>query len=291
MAQQLMSPAIGAGEAFSLGSLGLVVFAAAIAGAIGGGAITLVEGGASLAVGEPVGAFVSVLVGAEVGRCLAGKTSVNILVLPASVIVVGGVVGYYLSPFISAAMNAIGGIINFATQQEPFIMGIIVSVVMGLVLTFPTSSVAIGISLGLDGLAAGVAVVGGASHMIGFAVATFVDNGFGGLISQGVGTSMLQIGNIVNKPRILWPAVITSVILGPVSTVIFKMEANAAGSGIGTSGFVGQFSTYEVMGSSGLLGIFLLHFILPAMISFLIAWFMRKKGWIAVDDMKLEAEN
>lgn len=233
----------------------------------------------------------SVLVGAEVGRCLAGKTSVNILVLPASVIVVGGVVGYYLSPFISAAMNAIGGIINFATQQEPFIMGIIVSVVMGLVLTFPTSSVAIGISLGPDGLAVGVAVVGGASHMIGFAVATFVDNGFGGLISQGVGTSMLQIGNIVNKPRILWPAVITSVILGPVSTVIFKMEANAAGSSIGTSGFVGQFSTYEVMGSSGLLGIFLLHFILPAMISFLIAWFMRKKGWIAVDDMKLEAEN
>lgn len=287
MAQKLMSPAIGAGVAYSLGAPGLVIFSSMIAGAIGGGAVNIVEGQAFLSIGEPVGAFFSALAGAEVGRRLAGKTKVDIIILPASVIIIGGVVGYYLSPSIAKFMNAIGDIINFATKQQPFVMGIIISSVMGIVLTLPTSSAAIGISLGLNGLAAGAAVVGGASHMIGFAVASYKDNGFGGFISQGLGTSMLQIANIVKKPVIMMPAIITSIILGPLSTTVFKMEANAAGSGMGTSGLVGQFSTYEVMGESGLLGIALLHFIFPALISYFVANYMRKKGIIKPGDMKL----
>lgn len=287
MAQKLMSPAIGAGVAFSLGAPGLVIFASMIAGAIGGGAVNIVEGQALLSIGEPVGAFISSLIGAEIGRRIAGKTKVDIILLPATVIIIGGLVGNYLSPTIAGAMNAIGEVINFATKQQPIIMGIIISSVMGIILTLPTSSAAIGISLGLNGLAAGAAVVGGASHMIGFAIASYKDNGFGGFISQGIGTSMLQIANIVKKPIIMLPAIITSIILGPVSTVIFKMEANAAGSGMGTSGLVGQFSTYAEMGEKGLLGIILLHFILPGLISYIVTKFMRKKGLIKPGDMKL----
>ena len=287
MAQRLMAPAIGAGVAHAIGAPGLVIFSSMIAGAIGGGAVNTIDGQAIISIGEPVGAFVSALVGAEVGKRIAGKTKVDIILVPATVIIVGGIVGYYLSPAIAKFMNAIGEIINFATKQQPFVMGIIISSVMGIVLTLPTSSAAIGISLGLNGLAAGAAVVGGASHMIGFAVASFKDNGFGGLISQGLGTSMLQISNIVKKPIIMLPAVITSLILGPVSTVLFKMEATPAGSGMGTSGLVGQLSTYEVMGNSGLLGILLLHFILPGVISYIVTSIIRKKGLIKPGDMSL----
>ncbi len=290
MAQKLMAPAIGAGVAFALDAPGLVVFSSMIAGAIGGGAVSNVDGHTIISIGEPVGAFVSALVGAEIGRRLAGKTKVDIILLPATVIITGGLAGYYLSPYIADMMNAIGELINFATKQQPFVMGIIVSALMGIILTLPISSAAIGISLGLNGLAAGAAVVGGASHMIGFAVASYKDNGFGGLISQGIGTSMLQISNIIKKPIIMLPAVVSSVILGPISTMVFKMEAEKAGSGMGTSGLVGQFSTYSVMGEKAVLPIIIMHFILPALISYLTASLMRKKGWLKAGDMKLSTD-
>lgn len=288
MAQKLMAPAIGAGVAYAIGAPGLVIFSAMIAGAIGGGAVNTVNGQTILSIGEPVGAFVSALVGAEIGKRLAGKTKVDIIVLPATVIIIGGLVGHYISPYIANGMNYIGEVINFATRQQPFVMGLIISLIMGITLTLPTSSAAIGISLGLSGLAAGAGVAGGAAHMIGFAVASYKDNGFSGLISQGLGTSMLQIGNIVKKPLIMIPAIITSAIVGPLSTVVFKMEATAAGSGMGTSGLVGQFSTVEAMGKEALVGIILLHFILPALISYFISSYMRKKGLIKAGDMKLE---
>lgn len=290
MAQKLMAPAIGAGVAYAINAPGLVIFSAMIAGAIGGGAVNTVDGKTLLSIGEPVGAFVSALVGAEIGKRLAGKTKVDIILLPAVVIITGGLVGYYLSPSIAKFMNAVGEIINFATKQQPFLMGLIISVAMGIILTLPISSAAIGISLGLNGLAAGAAVVGCASHMIGFAVSSYKDNGFGGLIAQGLGTSMLQIGNIVKKPIIALPAIITSAILGPVATLIFKMEATPAGSGMGTSGLVGQFSTYEAMGDKGLIGMILLHFVFPAILSYLVAAFMRRKGYLKDGDMRLTTE-
>lgn len=288
-AQKMMSPAIGAGVAFSLGSPGLVIFSAMVAGTIGGGALNIIYNQAVISVGEPVGAFIASLIASELGRRINGKTKVDIIIVPASVIIIGGFVGVYISPYISFIMKSIGDFVNFAVNQQPFIMGILVSSSMGLALTMPISSAAIGISLNLSGLAAGAAVVGGASHMIGFAVASYKDNGFGGFVSQAIGTSMIQISNIVKKPIILLPAIISSIILGPVSTVIFKLQATAAGSGMGTSGLVGQISTYDVMGSSYLGIIFLLHFILPGLISYIVYRFMFSKGYIKAGDYKLNS--
>lgn len=286
VAQFMMGPAIGAGVAYSLGAPPLSVFAATVVGAIGAGTVGV---DATIKIGEPVGALVSSLIATEVSKRIYGKTKVDIVLVPALAIVVGGFTGIYLSPVISEFMKLIGNVINLSTQQSPVPMGILVSVMMGIILTLPISSAAIAISLGLTGLAAGASVVGCASHMIGFAVMSYRENGFGGFIAQGLGTSMIQISNIIKNPKIFIPPIITSAILGPISTVVFKMKADKIGAGMGTSGLVGQFSTYETMGSSGLVGIVLLHFVLPAIITLLISECMRKKGWIEFGDMKLKS--
>lgn len=290
IAQFMMGPAIGAGVAYSLNAPPLSIFAATVVGAIGAGTLSPVEGGAfTVVIGEPVGALVSSLLATEASKRIQGKTKVDIVLVPAVAIIVGGFTGVYLSPIISEFMKVIGNVINLSTQQSPIPMGILVAVLMGIMLTLPISSAAISISLGLSGLAAGAAVVGGASHMIGFAVMSYRENGFGGFLAQGLGTSMIQIANIIKNPKIFIPPIITSAILGPISTVLFKMEANKVGGGMGTSGFVGQFSTFDTMGSSSLVGIVLLHFILPGIITFGISEFMRKKGYIKNGDMKLNS--
>ncbi|AFS77105.1 putative phosphotransferase system, EIIC component [Gottschalkia acidurici 9a] len=288
IAQFLMGPAIGAGVAYSLQVSPLGIFAATVTGAIGAGTVTQVEGSFIINVGEPVGALVASLIGAEVSRLIQGRTKVDIVLVPALSIMAGGFTGIYLAPIISNFMRVLGEVINLATQQSPIPMGILVSVLMGIILTLPISSAAIAIALGLSGLAAGASTVGCSSQMIGFAIASFRENGIGGFIAQGFGTSMIQISNIVKNPKIFIPPIITSAILGPISTVVFKMEGTKVGAGMGTSGLVGQFATYDAMGNSGLVGIALLHFILPAIITFLISEFMRKKGWIKYGDMKLD---
>ena len=169
-------------------------------------------------------------------------------------------------------------------------MGILVATVVGMVLTLPISSAAICISLGISGLAAGAATVGCSAQMIGFAVISYKENKVGGLISQGIGTSMLQVPNIIRNPLIWIPPTLTAAILGPLATVVFKMENNAAGAGMGTSGLVGQFNTVAVMGTKSIPIIILLHFILPAIIALLISTIMRKKGWIKEGDMKLVSD-
>lgn len=288
IAQFMMGPAIGAGVAYSLEAPPLSIFAATVVGAIGAGTLSPVEGGAfTVVIGEPVGALVSSLLATEVSKLVQGKTKVDIVLVPATAIIVGGFAGVYLSPVISEMMKIIGEIINISTQQSPIPMGILVAVLMGIVLTLPISSAAISISLGLSGLAAGAAIVGGACHMIGFAVISFRENGFGGFIAQGLGTSMIQIANIIKNPKILIPSIIASAILGPISTTVFKMKADQIGAGMGTSGFVGQFSTYNVMGEGSFLGIITLHFILPALITFFVAKFMTKRNLIKSGDMKL----
>lgn len=286
IAQFMMGPAIGASVAYSLGAPPLAIFAATVTGAIGAGTI---KADGVVAIGEPVGALVASLLATEVSRRVQGKTKVDIVLVPASAIIVGGFTGLYLSPVISEAMKVIGSVINLATQQSPVPMGILVATLMGIILTLPISSAAIAISLGLSGLAAGASVVGCSTHMIGFAVMSYRENGFGGFIAQGLGTSMIQVPNIIRNPKIFLPPIITSAILGPISTVVFKMKADKIGAGMGTSGFVGQFSTYGVMGNSGILGIVLLHFILPAIMTFFISEWMRKKGWIKSGDMKLNS--
>ncbi len=290
VAQYMMAGAIGAGVAHSLNASPLGIFAAVAAGAIGGGAVKVEAGNVAIAIGEPVGAFISALIGVEISKLIQGKTKMDIILVPATTIITGGVAGHYLAPYISKMMSSIGDIINFATTQQPIVMGIIVSVIMGIVLTLPISSAAIGISLGLNGLAAGAAIIGCASHMIGFAVASFRENGIGGFISQGFGTSMIQIPNIVKNPKISLPAIIASAILGPIGTTVFKMEGDSIGAGMGTSGLVGQFSTVNVMGTGSLWKIGLLHFILPAVIAFVVSEYLRKKNIIKYGDMSLSIE-
>jgi len=184
-------------------------------------------------------------------------------------------------------MNAIGSLINHLTTLYPIPMGIMVSVVVGMVLTLPISSAAICISLGISGLAAGAATVGCCAQMIGFACSGYKENKIGGLISQGLGTSMIQMPNIVKNWRIWIPPTLTAGILGPFATTIFQMQNNAPGSGMGTSGLVGQINTLAVMGIESWWKIALLHFLLPAFFSLLISQFMRKKGWIHDGDYLL----
>jgi len=187
-------------------------------------------------------------------------------------------------------MKGLGMLINSLTTLYPLPMGILVASVVGMVLTLPISSAAICISLGISGLAAGAATVGCSAQMIGFAVISYRENKMGGLISQGIGTSMLQVPNIIHNPLIWIPPTLTAALIGPLATVFFKMENNAAGAGMGTSGLVGQFNTIAVMGSKSIIPIILLHFVLPAILSLLIAKFMRNKGWIKEGDMKLFAD-
>lgn len=285
MAQYLMGPAIGAGVAHALGAPPLGVFAAVIAGALGAGTM----GPEGLRIGEPVGALLASWAGAEVSKLLKGKTGLDILLLPASTIIIGGLVGLYMAPVVARMMSIIGGAINLATQQSPLPMGILVSVSMGMVLTLPISSAAIAISLGLSGLAAGAATVGCCTQMIGFAIMSYEVNGVGGLISQGLGTSMIQMPNILRKPLIWVPPTLASAILGPFSTLLFKMENSSIGAGMGTSGLVGQFATWDVMGQSSLLGMALLHFVLPGVLTLGIYRFMKSKRWIQAKDLKLES--
>ena len=292
---------IGVGVALRLKASPLTTVSAATAGMVGAFAskiiagTVLVEGGMMLAgVGEPLGAFLAVITCVYMGRLVSGKTKVDILVTPFVCIVSGSAVGLLLGPGISGFMTWLGSIINWGTEQAPFLMGIVVSVLMGMILTLPISSAALGIILGLNGIAAGAATVGCCANMIGFAVASFRENKVNGLLAQGLGTSMLQIGNIVKKPVIWLPAIITSAILGPASTCVLHMTNNATGSGMGTAGLVGQINAYQTMVGEGvapgivLLQIILMHILLPAILSFLISEVMRKKGWIQNGDMKLD---
>ncbi len=277
----VVGAAIGVSVAWSLSGKPLAVFSSAVTGAIG------------YAAGGPMGSFVAAVVGAELGGLVFGKTPVDIVLVPIVTIVSGGLVGEVVGGPIGGLMTALGDFINRATLLTPVPMGIVVSAVMGLALTAPISSAAIAISLGLDGLAAGAAAVGCSCQMIGFAVCSYRDNGVGGLISQGLGTSMLQFGNICRRPQILIAPTLASAILGPISTAVFGMLNTPTGAGMGTSGLVGQVGAYAAMAGSfgpfATLGLILLmHFLLPAALCLLIDWGLRKIGWVRPGDMKLE---
>lgn len=287
LAQYFMGPAIGVGVAYSLQSPPLVLIASLITGAFGAGTIQFVEGIAQIKIGEPMGAYIASLVAALLVTNLSGKTKLDIILLPACTIIVGCLVGIFISPAISLFMKYLGEIINTATTLHPIMMGMTLAVSMGMILTLPISSAAIGISLGLHGLAAGAALVGCCCQMIGFATISYRENGIGGFISQGIGTSMLQIPNIIKNPWIWLPPTLASAILGPISTSIFHMESNAVGSGMGTSGLVGQVSTLAVMGTTSLLPMLLLHFLLPAILSLIFAKILMKQNKIQLGDMKL----
>jgi len=230
------------------------------------------------------------LLGVEFGKLISGETKLDIILSPLVTIGVGFTVATFIGPAINTGMLALGDAIMWATEQQPFIMGILVATLMGLALTAPISSAAIAFMLGLEGIAAGAATVGCSAQMVGFAVASFRENGFSGLVSQGIGTSMLQIGNIVKNPRILIPPTLAGIILAPLASVVFGMVNNPAGAGMGTSGLVGQIMTMTVMGfsQSVFIHIVLLHFVGPALLSLIFAEVLRKLGWIRPGDMKLD---
>ena len=300
MAQRLTGAGIGIGVAYKYKSSTYVTLSAAAAGMIGAYATAIISGsilsdGALVysGPGDPLSAFIAALAGIAVGSLPAGKTKLDLLITPAVTIIAGGAVGIIVGPPVSTIMTRLGDIINLGTVQQPLIMGIVVSVIMGMVLTLPISSAALGIILGLSGPAAGAATIGCCCQMIGFAVASFRENGVGGLLAQGIGTSMLQVPNIIRHPQIWIPEILSSAILGPIAISRFVgMTNNATGSGMGTSGLVGQIMTWQTMTAVEspvlvLIKIFLFHFILPGLLTLVFSEAMRKKNWIKSGDMKL----
>ncbi|HRR37121.1 MAG TPA: PTS sugar transporter subunit IIC, partial [Clostridia bacterium] len=292
---------IGFGVAYKFKESILVSVSAGVAGMIGAFAASILSGtafpGAGLLLtgpGEPLGAFLGALAGIEVGHLVSGKTKVDILVTPLVTITVGAAVGLLIGPPISKFMEAVGAVINWGAEQQPFIVGLVVSVVMGCVLTLPISSAALGIILKLSGLAAGAAAAGCCAQMIGFAVSSYRENKVNGLIAQGLGTSMLQMPNIVRKPVIWIPPIVASAVTGPISAWALRMTCDATGSGMGTSGLVGPIMTFKTMLADGfpvwytILSIIGVQFILPAVISLFVSELMRKKGIIKLGDMKLD---
>ncbi|MBR4026613.1 MAG: PTS sugar transporter subunit IIC [Lachnospiraceae bacterium] len=300
MAASVTGVGIGCGVAVRFKESPLVIMSAATCGMVGAFAskmlagTVLVDGNICYSgPGEPLGAFIAALAGIYMGRLVSGRTKVDILITPFLSIMTGSAVGLLLGPPISEFMVFLGTLINMTTEQQPFVMGILVSVFMGMILTLPISSAALGIILNLSGLAAGAATAGCCANMIGFAVASYRENKLNGLLAQGLGTSMLQIGNIMRKPIIWLPAILTSAVLGPISTMVFKMTNNATGSGMGTAGLVGQITTFQTMTAYEseavvVLKIIILHFVLPAILSYEISEFMRRKRWIKKGDMKLK---
>ncbi|MFI3238687.1 MAG: PTS sugar transporter subunit IIC [Lachnospiraceae bacterium] len=251
--------------------------------------------------GGPLAVLVIAIIAAECGKAISKETKVDILVTPFVTIMVGALLASWWAPAIGAAASSLGVVIMWATELQPFLMGIIISVLMGIALTLPISSAAICAALGLTGLAGGAAVAGCSAQMIGFAVMSFKENGIGGLVSQGIGTSMLQMGNIVKKPIVWLPAIITSAITGPIATCVFGLQMNgtAVASGMGTCGFVGQIGVYtgwvadvangtkDAITAFDWLGLALICFVLPAVITLIIGNVFRKSGLIKDGDLTL----
>jgi len=247
--------------------------------------------------GGPLAVLVIAILAGEAGKLISKETKIDILVTPLVTIFVGCALSMWWAPAIGQAASAVGQLIMLATELQPFWMGIAVSVLVGIALTLPISSAAICASLGLVGLAGGAAVAGCCAQMVGFAVMSFRENRWGGLVSQGLGTSMLQMGNIVRNPRIWIPPIVASAITGPIATCVFHLEMNgpAVSSGMGTCGLVGQIGVYTGWVESGMtitgfdwLGLVLICFILPGVLCLFLGNLCRKLGWIREGDLKLD---
>lgn len=289
--------ATGAAMAISIGfalqAPSLVLFSLA---AVGMAANEL--GGA----GGPLAVLIVTIIAAEFGKLVSKETKVDIIVTPAVTIGIGVLLSIGCAPAIGKAASAVGNAIMWATELQPLLMGIIVSVVVGIALTLPISSAAICAALSLTGLAGGAAVAGCCAQMIGFAVMSYKENKIGGLLAQGIGTSMLQMGNIVKKPVIWLPPIITSAITGPIATCVFKLRMNGAAvsSGMGTCGLVGQIGVYtgwindiaegtkNAITAMDWIGLIMISFVLPAILTWAIGELFRKKGIIKENDLKLD---
>ena len=292
-AMSMAGPAMAISIAYAMHASPLVIFSMA---AVGMAANTM--GGA----GGPLAVFVISLIATGFGYLVGGRTKIDILITPLVTIGVGIALSYLMAPAIGTAASSVGNLIMWATTQQPFIMGILVSVIVGMALTLPISSAAICAALGLTGLAGGAALAGCCAQMVGFAVMSINENGINGLISQGLGTSMLQMGNIVRNPRIWLPPIIVSAITGPLATCLFHLEMNgpAISSGMGTCGLVGQIGVYTgwmneiaeglrtAITTSDWTDLILISAVLPAILTPLVALVFRRMRWINKGDLKID---
>ena len=275
-AKQATGAAIGVAIAFSLKAPSLVLFSATVCGIAGN------------ALGGPVGAYIAAVISTELGKIVSKETKIDILVTPSVVIISGVLLAMFVGPGINAFMEAFGRFIENATELRPFLMGIIVSVSVGMALTLPISSAALCIAIGLSGIAAGAATAGCCAQMVGFAVMSFKENRWGGLISQGIGTSMLQMPNIIKNPLTWIPPTLAAAITGPISTCVFQLENVPIGAGMGTCGLVGPFGIITAMPEGGTkmwIGILLICFILPAILTWIFGGIFRKLNWIKEGDL------
>ena len=275
-AKQATGAAIGVAIAFSLKAPSLVLFSATVCGIAGN------------ALGGPVGAYIASVISTELGKIVSKETKIDILVTPSVVIISGVLLAMFVGPGINAFMEAFGRFIENATELRPFLMGIIVSVSVGMALTLPISSAALCIAIGLSGIAAGAATAGCCAQMVGFALMSFKENRWGGLVSQGIGTSMLQMPNIIKNPLTWIPPTLTAAITGPIATCVFQLENVPIGAGMGTCGLVGPFGIITAMPEGGTkmwLGILLVCFILPAILTWIFGEIFRKLNWIKDGDL------
>lgn len=279
-ANQATGPVLALAIAYSLRAPQLVLFSSAVVGV------------ASYELGGPLSVFITTIVAVEIGKAIAGQTRIDIVVTPIVTVLVGVALAQLIGPSVNQLMQVIGQIIILATASNPILMGIVLAVVVGMVLTLPISSAALCLMLQLDGLAAGAATIGCCAQMIGFATISYKDNGIKGVLAQGLGTSMLQVPNIYKNWKIWIPPTLTGAILGPIATLFFNMQNTPVESGMGTCGLVGQIGTFNAMKQSYsfwyiTIAIVTLQFILPMLLSYVIYYVMKKKHWIKDGDMKI----
>ena len=292
---------IAVGVAHQLGASKLVLYSSIVNGLVGAYGAKLAIGAVIMendillsGPGDPLGAFVGAVIGVEIGRLVSGKTKLDILLTPAVTILSGSIVSYTIGPALSQFTTLLSELIKVAMTLQPFLMGIAVSVVMGIFLTLPISSAAIGVILNLSGIAGGAATAGCCAQMIGFAIMSYRENKVNGLVAQGLGTSMLQMPNIIKNPKIWIPPTLASAITGPIASVVFRLENIATGSGMGTSGLVGPLLMWQTMIDKGvsaevlMVEILLVCFILPGILTFIFSEILRKINWIKPSDLKLE---
>ncbi len=292
-AQGASGMAIGVAIAYALKADPLVIFSCAAVGNLSyslGATIILAENTITYTAG-PAGAYIAAIIASEIGMLVSKKTRVDILVTPTVTIIAGYAVAKLICPAVAYLMYYLGDFINTATEMQPLLMGIIISVVVGMILTLPISSAAICAMIGITGIAGGAATAGCCAQMIGFAVISFADNGWGGFFAQGLGTSMLQMSNIIKKPAIWIPPTLAAAITGPISTLVFKLECTGVSAGMGTCGLVGPLGTLTDMGggTNMWIGMLFTYFVLPAVLSYVFYVIMKKIGLIKSGDMKLNS--
>ena len=296
----LVGIGIGVGVATKLGASPSVVVCSAIVGYIGAYAYDIINGSHFVdgvininEAGDPLAAYIAVYATVEIGDLVANKTKLNYMITPILAITVGCAVSFYVAKPLNDVTKAYCDMVGWAMEQNDFVMSIVVSVLMGIAMTLPISSVAIALSLNMTGTVAAAATIGCCVNMIGFATASFRDNKIEGFLLQGLGTSTIQFPNVVKNPLICLPVLITSAVLGPIGVCLFKMTSETSAAGMGSCGFVSQIMTYQTMINDGfsrnmvMIEIMLLQLLLPAVLTWFISEFMRKKGLIKENDMKI----